>query len=187
VKPVALRATLIAASLVALVTFASESIAVVEGLIALGEMLRPAAADAGFRVQTYGVTGDEIFYRIAPIVVTSLLLWRVCAALSAGGDPRIMRHRRFHASVLIGVVILFAAFIGSGLIGEAMSRMGPTPTASQLRMLAALIMVMPQTLFGIMLMVMALLVSSPTGCLLSAMQMYSCFVALRARRAAVVA
>jgi hypothetical protein len=111
-----LMVVLLVAGALALVSLVLE-LMVLPSSIAFG--LMPASGSGG--IGSVSVDFSGTFVEAALMLIPSLLLWRVCASLAAGGDRDMARHRRFHGIALIAVPLgILAMTIVSAVIGGSM-------------------------------------------------------------------
>jgi hypothetical protein len=149
-----LMITLLVAGLIAFVQLTM----LVQAMTFLLGMWRP-----GSGIGSVSAGYSESLVETVPMFFPSFLLWRVCANLSAGGDPVMERHRRFHARMLLAGLVLLIAIVGSLIILAT--------TGDRL---------LPPTPLGWLMIAVMMLFSLPVAFVLTSSQLYSSFVAFRA-------
>jgi hypothetical protein len=129
-KRIVLMIGLLIAGAFALLVFAAT-------LSTVFNLFSPYGGDSGgigsVSVDLFGVVVESLL-----MVFPSLLLWRICAVLAAGGDAVMARHRRFHGIVTLAGLLLLAAFIAlllGPLVGLGLSAIQLFSVATALRTL----------------------------------------------------
>jgi hypothetical protein len=120
-KRVVLMIMVLAAGGLALVFLA----VLVQAFLSFATLLGPFAATGSGGIGSVSGSITGMFVELWLMLFPSLLLWRVCASLAAGGEPVMARHRRIHGVALIAGLLPIALVIGLLAVSPLFGREGP--------------------------------------------------------------